>query len=48
MSNVVVRSGEDKLEEIFDLRTKLDLSLKKIVNLKYKLQAYDKRIILNQ
>ena len=31
------------LEEIFDLRTKLNLALKNIVNLKDKLQAYDNK-----
>ena len=41
MTDGLVDSKEDRLEEIFDLRAKLDLSLKKIVNIKDKLQAYD-------
>jgi len=37
MTNRVVDSKEETLEEIVYLRTKLDLSLKKIVNLNDKL-----------
>lgn len=43
MTNRVVDSKEETLEEIVYLRTKLDLSLKKIVNLNDKLQAYDNK-----
>lgn len=39
MKNGVVDSKEDRLEEIVDLRTKLDLALKRID----KLQAYDNK-----
>eukprot|EP00253_Pinus_taeda_P024421 PITA_24421 len=43
MSNGVINSKEGMLEEIFDIRKKLDLALKNIVNLKDKLQAYDNK-----
>ena len=40
MSDGVLDSKEVRLEEIIDLRTKLDLSLKKNFNLTDKLQEY--------
>ena len=43
MSGVVTNSEEEKLEEIHNLRRKLDFSLKRINNLKEKLQAYDNK-----
>jgi len=43
ITNRIVDSKEYRLEEIVDLRTKLDLALKKIVNINDKLQAYNKK-----
>jgi len=43
MSNGITDSEEDRLEEVLNLRRKLDFSLKRIINLKYKLQEYDNR-----
>jgi len=43
MSDGFVESKEDMLQEIFYFRTKLDLALKNIVNLKDKLEEYDNK-----
>jgi len=37
MSHGVIDSKEDRLEEVIDIRSKLNLALKRIINLKDKL-----------
>lgn len=43
ISDGVVELEEYMLNKVFDLKTKLDIALKKIVNLKYNFQAYDNK-----
>ena len=43
MSDGFVDSEEDMLNKVFDLKTKLDITLKNTVNIKYKLHAYDNK-----
>ena len=43
MSHGVIDSEDDRLEENYDLKIKIDLALKNIVNLKDKLQEYDNK-----